>query len=1511
MADDPLFGDFSGFEREARRALELSNESVALSNERRRQEVRQGPSGPAGAVGGGGNRGGGTRPPTTGGAAPPPGGGSGDADREARRQQAFRQALTRSNLELQRQTSVLGSSSQALRRHGALTTEFISAAARGEASYREWGYQIGATAAKFAGWTAVSIPIFAALDGVRQIGTGAIQSASGVDSLRRVMDDVNPDQLQGQLRDLSREFNVPIEVASDAVYRMGQRFHNQADAVNAARAALYSYKTGEVDVATSTRYLNAITSGFGLTSKELIGIYDQINQAQNRFGITIGDTEAGMARAAGAFRNAGGEASYLLAMIAAMRLATGRTGENVGTAIQRSIGFIQRPSNQEQLRAFGIDPTGGIEEIYSQAFKVAQGLQGEELQRLATALSSPQYASYFVPLLKNYEQFQQILAETSPQQAAGSANRELEQVLNRLDERIQSIGNTLQRLGSALMTSGLSQPLLIALTAVSGLLTGVTELMSLFSSIPRGPELLGIHLRDAAVFGFQLLAAMRLMQRFSFGEKLTGPLGQVGGNRGFLRPNQEVGNRREVGRALREEQQFLRDERERRARAAAIATAETDIATQRSVTAAGTYGHGSPEHRAAHERAVFLRNRAAELAIEEEAINQRIVQSEQRSQRFRTQVLSYRTRSMTATEFAGREQIYLAAGNRPTTDRPYTIPFVSTPDNVGGGAPLGVNLLRPGMVEDADERARKMKETDSRMKRMSGRMGTAARNFAGGLRGAALAMGSMFGPFEIILAAAIGLPAIFQAQKENLESFNANIERTLHDPSSLQGIKREMDRLRQEQRKGRGWFEDTFLNDRTFGEFARDLTRPGDLLFNQEDDSGEQRKKAARDQENRLMTRLQTQNRMLRGNQVPYLPGSQRGPRSELTPDVIDANVKDDLKHIQNGIFNARAARARLDLRIQEINLSRIPDDKKADAIRKLRDQFANAMATVGSTADVIREIENMTGETLEARVGVLNSLADVGRGPGNLNQQRGAQTFQQVLNARRMGPRGYEDLAKHTKAMQDQLRSAGQHDFDRAMLFARNQEDRDRAWRDYNAALDDEVGGARRVVRRDRRDARAAQRKEERERQKLRELRAEQRRRGGGDRLDEENQMGDVSPDGLRRMPGANEKRTDDLTKRIRESRARVKRLKARSDAEDKELNNAESELRGLERERAAVNKERQRERFQQNQAVRQARTQANQYRYRQGAPRMRYLLRQMHEEMIRTIREFGRDTLEGQQAIAEYRAQQEATAQAIEQETQAREEYGWGAPSTDLGRSRSRARGLRGRLRRRRRAGASKDELYGIMSDIRDTERAAADMAREEAKELADSLFDLRISRTEDPVKIARIELQRAQSALKTARTPAERNRARAEVNTRRRAHRDAIVNSAVEDAQFMYDMGRMTTGAFRDALQKILDTQKMGKEARRNIMRQIRELDKELNQENELELAVGNIRLPTTYEIRRGLGMTGAQGGNLFAPTTNNNNITIIVADKADVPAVGEELDKATRSGFNSTARARGII
>jgi hypothetical protein len=521
-------------------------------------------------------------------------------------------AVTRTAAATQRAAATYSTLDNSMMRHGALSAEFIAAAARGEVTLKELGNQALVTAGKFGGWTAAATALFAALGAIHQIGQGAIDASSGVNTLRRVINNVDAGKAQQDFVDLSKQFNVPIGTAVDAVYRMGQVFHNQADATMAARAALYSYKTGEVDVATSTQNLIAIVNGAQLSASDLGAVYDQINQAQNTFGIRIGDTEAGLAKAIGTYRNAGGSLDYLLGLFIAIQKATGRSGTEIGTGISRGVNQIRQLKNQQKLAAQGVevDPLN-FEKTIKSAMRAARR-PGADVQQLATGLFGNQYARLITPVLTDQRLLNRALHDTTPEKSKGSAQRELAKVLGQVDEQLSAVGHSLQRLGAELDKAGAGVGLGLLLHVLNGILNVTNDILGVFNKLPEPVRTLLTLMGEA-------MLVMRVMRRFAGGSSLAE------GRLSFLaRPDDRL--RVFANRTAREATEGATTEtaqlaaRERAARFRAETARDTANQTHQHIATLQRTGQMPPEYSDEHlqlrQEQVEAENRARSLETE-------------------------------------------------------------------------------------------------------------------------------------------------------------------------------------------------------------------------------------------------------------------------------------------------------------------------------------------------------------------------------------------------------------------------------------------------------------------------------------------------------------------------------------------------------------------------------------------------------------------------------------------------------------------------------------------------------------------------------------------------------------------------------------------------------------------------------------------------------------------------------------------------------------------------------
>jgi TP901 family phage tail tape measure protein len=436
-----------------------------------------------------------------------------------------------------RLASTFNSANLVMRRHGALTTEFFQAAARGTVTIRDLGYQTVSTIGKFGGWLVAGSLLFGAAAGVGALARGALDASAGVNDLQRVMNNVDASRLRSQFSDLSEHFNVPIKDAADAVYQMGKVFKDQNQAVAAASTALYAVKIGEIDVATATRYLTSIVQGANLSAADMAVLFDQVNKAQNQFGASIDSTLAGLAKATGSYRNLGGNIQrYLLPLIVAAQRLTGQTGDVAGTAFQRIPNYLAQANNQATLRRYGINAQAPIDQILQQALNLSRTQQVDKqgLRDIAYAIFGHFYGPRIgVPLLQNPERVAQFQRQLQPEAARGSAERELQQLLNSIQERVHKIGIELQRMGDKLVESGLVDVIGVAVIGLGQLLEISNLLLDNWNDLPEP-------LRKGLAYALELGVAIRTAQRFQVGGALFGAGGGIRGGLGRALGNENT-----------------------------------------------------------------------------------------------------------------------------------------------------------------------------------------------------------------------------------------------------------------------------------------------------------------------------------------------------------------------------------------------------------------------------------------------------------------------------------------------------------------------------------------------------------------------------------------------------------------------------------------------------------------------------------------------------------------------------------------------------------------------------------------------------------------------------------------------------------------------------------------------------------------------------------------------------------------------------------------------------------
>lgn len=434
--------------------------------------------------------------------------------------------------DLTRVGMVQAEASNEMRRHGALTTEWLQALTRGETTLSEFGYQLGATVGKVAGWTAATGATFAALGMLTEFGKGAVDSANGVQQLQRTIDNLNTGKAAEEFRQLSQSTDVPIKEASNAVFLFSRTFHDQSDAVAAARLGLAAYQLDNVQLIDSVKTATALHQQYGAGLGQIATVYDMLAAGQREYNARISDMVPLLQKSSGAVKNAGGDLTQLIQLgTVGLRLMPGLGGNQLGTALYRAAATQTAQHAGELTSQFGlgkdINPLTGqmnFTQLLIDAIKKSATLDAPQRRQLAQDIFGKQYggrtAAFFGP--ESASLLEQVTGEKrgqqgpiTPEGTRGALQHELDIQLQQVRKQLDQFVNGLQRLGSALAQTGALAPLGVALHAAIASLDALTGLVNVFNQLP-GPvkELLSLMV--------ELRLAMLFVSRTRFGSSIPG-----------------------------------------------------------------------------------------------------------------------------------------------------------------------------------------------------------------------------------------------------------------------------------------------------------------------------------------------------------------------------------------------------------------------------------------------------------------------------------------------------------------------------------------------------------------------------------------------------------------------------------------------------------------------------------------------------------------------------------------------------------------------------------------------------------------------------------------------------------------------------------------------------------------------------------------------------------------------------------------------------------------------------
>lgn len=1426
-------------------------------------------------------------------------------------QRAAVQGLTTSMSKLAVEENLAG---QEMRKNGALTTEYIAAVKRGETTIAEFGYQTSATIGKFGGWLAAGSAVYGVFSAVQKLGAGAVDAYSGVNELQRVINDVNPTTAKAAFSGLAGEFNLPIKDVSDAVYQMGKVFHTQNGALAAAKSVLYSVKVGELDTADATRYLIAIVNGFHLPASRMAEVFDQINQAQNEFGITIGDVEAGLAKASGTFHAAGGSYSNLLALITTAQKATGNTGQVIGTAIARAPNFLRKPQNEAVLKEFGIKPGQAIDKTIEQAFNVSQKLSGKRLQLLAAAIFGPQYGARIgTPLLQQKDLYDEVKRKTSPGFSKGSAERELRTQLGSVREEASKLGVTFERLGAQLADSHALDVLGAFLKLLNLTLEETVHLAEAFNQLPEG-------MKQSLSYAVELALVLRGMRRFNVGESIaaSGSGGVVSRTGAALFGGGTIGEARRyrqgliIGKEDLETRLASATTRNADANALALKARQLQERELNEVSRLSGQAANDPVAKAALDEAKKnSEGYAATVAAQGQVMRDTNLEAKVLKDRLDgvTEGLKQTNSGFLGTLNAQKaiEHRETHAGETfyaPTTERPaYQEALTGKGVSEAEAAKLSgtVSSQVAGMAaastalkaEQVEGEMQSVEASVSRNAALAGRLRGTATAIGGALDGLLNRIGSIF--FAGAIAALVysfldGLEQEIEDERGRIEEVKIKSSRELSDvanrkPQSHSSIATTVSDFFTES----GTF--SFINDayNAIGKSGipgaslvpklNSLIHPnaGGPGAGQELTEAEERVTKEVESLQRTREFAERHNEPVPYNTVEQLrhrlkrieagPGTNKQKLREL--EKLEAENQSSIETTSFGAGTLKERRGR---------------------VKGLQQAIELAEAFAGTTKDFASALRKMDAKTLEATAGDYNSLIQTPSGrfdPQAAERARLAYEERARQLSQTSGPEAAKKLGEAQSDYYEAITGAIEDELKLNLERAQSPQARQAAYTKAIQTARQSLGGFKAKERAAREDAR-------RQAEQVAAL---------------ERQV-EESASGLN-APTVAEKRRHELpgngTTEAAVRRAKAELAERRTKLRHvKKISDEEQEVLALLEENAA------KAAYEFDSALRDARFGYRASRTQDPMKQAQLTIDRVGEELPRAVRVFGRESQQVYSLL-------ETKAQAINDEVQqelaligARDEYVAAGvdPNDQVATARAALRKLEDELAFEKAHPNNFDpaQVIQIEAQIRASKVALAQSIEQEAKELRDAAFGKRIARYEaNGQRLRAINAQIAQTRydIAHAKTPVEKAQLESQLPKLRATKQEERAKIQLENIEFDANIDKITTTQEIVALERLLHDYKLSKDMRRSIREQIHSLK---HDEGGLDLDIGSITLPTTYDIRRAIaGGTVQNHPNVQisnAPRITVNNYS------SDDKVVGRALGRVLGTATDSAARSAGV-
>lgn len=194
--------------------------------------------------------------------------------------------------------------------------------------------------------TLVMKPLRMLQNALQSINETLVKTEDTVISLQRVLPSgsASDSEISSRLYKIAADYGQTFENVSQIAQNFARTGMSWADTIKATEAAVLALNVAELDAEEATTGLVAILSQFGLKASDLETVIDKLNKTADNFPVTTEKILAALQRTGSAADNANLSLDQTIALITALSKATGRSGENIGTALNSLIQYSSKSS---------------------------------------------------------------------------------------------------------------------------------------------------------------------------------------------------------------------------------------------------------------------------------------------------------------------------------------------------------------------------------------------------------------------------------------------------------------------------------------------------------------------------------------------------------------------------------------------------------------------------------------------------------------------------------------------------------------------------------------------------------------------------------------------------------------------------------------------------------------------------------------------------------------------------------------------------------------------------------------------------------------------------------------------------------------------------------------------------------------------------------------------------------------------------------------------------------------